>query len=56
MTGESIREVRETDKLFAGPDMSCHVEKAISNGELVTELTVFELHPALHVKRIHTSR
>ena len=46
----------KTDKLLAGPSMARHVKEAISEGEMVAKLTVFELHPALHVDRIHTSR
>lgn len=56
MTCKSLRGIRKTDKLLAGPNLARHVKDATSEGEMATELTVFELHPALHVNRIHTSR
>jgi hypothetical protein len=56
MTSKSFFHSHKTDKLLAGPSMARHVKEAISKGGIATKLAVFELHPALHVNRIHTSR
>lgn len=53
LTGKSFVEGWKTDKLFAGPDMGAHVQEAISRGETITELPVFELHPVFRVKRLN---
>jgi hypothetical protein len=56
MTSNSFWNARKTDKLLAGPDMARYVKDATSKGEMAAELTVFELHPMLHVNRTNVSQ
>lgn len=56
ITSKSVSGDSKTDKLLAGPNMAHHTKKAISDGEMVTEFAIFELHPALKVYHLQSSR
>lgn len=56
ITRKSASGDSETDELLAGPNMARYTNKAISDGEMVTKFDVFELHPALKVYHLQSSR